>query len=164
MSRVVPLIGGAVFAALGGGMLWAGFHLYAAADLLIREGLVAEASVIAVRTETRRTREPYHGDAQGQGRGLPGEPGVYTYEVDIPTLRFVAHDGAEVEVDGPVHKPADLAVGEMVPVRYLADDPPGARMSAELDNPVGIYALWALGSATLLPGLIMVWSAARRRF
>lgn len=163
MNRVVPLIGGTVFAALGAGMLWAGFHLHAGADLLTREGLEAEASVIAVRTETRRTREPYHGDAQGQGRGLPGEPGVYTYEVDIPTLRFVSVDREAVDVDGPAQRPGELAVGAKVPVRYIVGDPQGARMSADLDNPVGIYALWALGSATLLPGLIMVWSALRRR-
>lgn len=164
MNRVVPLIGGCVFAALGVAMVSAGFHLHAGADRLIREGLEAEASVIAVRTESRRTREPYHGDAQGQGRGLPGEPGVYIYEVDIPTLRFIADDRSAIEFDGPVQRPGDLAVGTIVPVRYHADDPQGARMSAELDNPIGIYALWALGCATLLPGLIMVWSASRRRF
>lgn len=151
-----------VFLALAAGVLWAGTHWYLAADVLLRDGLQADATVVALRTEQRHSSDDDR-EIQGQGRRPFVDERLPAYEVDIPTLRFTTRDGRQVEVDGSVHKPGSLPVGSVLSVHFLPHAPQGARLSADLVQPLQAYALWAFGGALLLPALVLLVQAARRR-
>lgn len=162
MVRRSTVAVGLVFLALAAGMLWVGTRWYLAADVLLRDRLQAVATVVALRTEQRHSSVDDR-EIQGQGRRPFVDERLPAYEVDIPTLRFTTGDGRQVEVDGPVLKPGSLPLGSALSVHYLPQQPQGARASADLVQPLEAYALWAFGGALLLPALVLLVQAARRR-
>jgi len=150
-----------VFTLLGAGLLWAGWAMHRDQDHLLTQGVAVTATVVAVHTEQRTTRHPDAEHLQNWQPRQGGERGVYVYTVDVPVLRFSTRRGEAVEVRGQAVNPGEVSAGSHTEMLYLPEAPHEARERSVLEHPVGVYALWALGSGLLLPGLVMLLQRLR---